>query len=93
MTNAGPALRRYLNAFRDATSHPLALWLSTELGPELGAPDPFPVLVADVEREGAARFAGLPCDLPHGAETREGRVIQLFRRRVNGPCPACGAAL
>jgi hypothetical protein len=91
MPAARPALRRFIDAFRDATSHPLALWLSTELAEESGGvvPDPWPVLVADLEAEGNALIGARTCPVPHGPEDSRGRIAAASLY----PCPSCGAAL
>lgn len=97
MTNAGPALRRYLRNFQLVSSEPLALWLSTELPDASGGimPDPFVEIVADVEAEGSALIgAGPACQWRHGVEDPEGNVIPANWLALTGlPCPACGAAL
>ena len=96
MPASRPALRRFIDAFRDATSHPLALWLSTELAAESGgiAPDPWPDLVGDLEAEGSRAIGAVECGADHGFErpAHPGET-EPSAWLLMSACPRCEAAL
>lgn len=98
MSTDRPAMRRFKDHFREATSNALVMWLSTELAPTFGKGeewDPFVTLVADVEAEGNAVVGARTCPRRHGIEDNRGEIgtYDFLEDRDVLPCPRCGAAL
>lgn len=98
MTQIGPALRRFLSDLKliGTRDGALALFMTTVYPYESGQPalDPWPEVVADVEREGNARIGAVSCPMPHGVEDEYDGVAAPTRALwAAEPCPACGAAL
>lgn len=97
MTTDLPAMRRFKGSLLEATSSPLALWLSTELAPSFGKGeewDPFVTLVADVEAEGSALIGGVQCGTDHGHERpAHPGESEPSAWLLMSACPSCGAAL